>query len=88
MSPNGELWEKYNEGNSYLLVADVARGDGADNSVFHIIKLESMEVVAEYQGKITPDIFSRTITFPLKIPLLCPPITPLYFSQLVVLLLM
>ena len=33
------------------LVADVARGDGADYSVFHIIKLETMEIVAEYQGK-------------------------------------
>jgi hypothetical protein len=36
---------------TYLTVADVARGDGADYSVFHIIKLETMEVVGEYQGK-------------------------------------
>jgi hypothetical protein len=32
------IWEKYQEGASYVLVADVARGDGADYSVFHIIK--------------------------------------------------
>jgi len=55
------LWEKYNEGNTYLLVADVARGDGADNSVFHIIKLESMEVVAEYQGKPSLDMYSQIL---------------------------
>lgn len=55
------MWEKYNEGNTYLLVADVARGDGADNSVFHVIKLESMEVVAEYQGKPNLDMYSQML---------------------------
>ena len=45
------LWEQYNPEASYLLVADVARGDGADYSVFHIIKVETMEVVGEYRGK-------------------------------------
>ena len=55
------IWEKHNEGNTYLLVADVARGDGADNSVFHIIKLESMEVVAEYQGKPNLDMYSQML---------------------------
>ncbi len=45
------IWEKYDENFSYLMVADVARGDGSDSSTFHIIKLETMEVVAEYQGK-------------------------------------
>ena len=29
-----------------------------DYSVFHTIKLSTMEVVAEYQGKVTPDVFS------------------------------
>ena len=45
------LWEEFKPENSYILVADVARGDGKDFSVFNIIKLETMEVVAEYQGK-------------------------------------
>ena len=31
------IWEKYRDGAHYLLVADVARGDGADNSVFHVL---------------------------------------------------
>jgi hypothetical protein len=44
------LWEQYSPA-SYLMVADVARGDGADFSVFHIIKLETMEIIGEYRGK-------------------------------------
>ena len=55
------IWEKYQEGTSYLLVADVARGDGADSSVFHIIRTDTMESVAEYQGKPTLDHFSRIL---------------------------
>tara|TARA_R110002124_G_scaffold280953_1_gene454876 strand:- start:405 stop:1979 length:1575 start_codon:yes stop_codon:yes gene_type:complete len=45
------LWEQYDQDFTYLLVADVARGDGADFSVFHILKLETMEIIGEYQGK-------------------------------------
>ena len=52
------IWEERQPENSYLISADVARGDGADYSVCHVIKLETMEIVAEYQGK-TPDIFSE-----------------------------
>ena len=55
------IWEKYVEDASYLLVADVARGDGADNSVFHVIKLETMEVVAEYQGKPNLDMYANML---------------------------
>ena len=45
------LWEQYSPASSYLMVADVARGDGADFSVFHIVKLETMEITGEYRGK-------------------------------------
>lgn len=55
------IWDEYNQENSYLISADVARGDGKDYSVCHVIKLETMEIVAEYQGKVTPDIFSRVL---------------------------
>lgn len=58
---NYHIWEEYQPGASYLLVADVARGDGKDFSVFHIIKLETMEVVAEYQGKPNIDIFANML---------------------------
>jgi hypothetical protein len=52
------IWEKYNAEKPYLIVADVARGDGNDNSAFHIFQLETMEVVGEYVGKATPDDFA------------------------------
>ena len=55
------IWEKYIEGEQYLLVGDVARGDGTDSSVFHVLKLSTMEVVAEYQGKPTLDMFAKIL---------------------------
>jgi len=55
------IWEEYQPEASYLMVADVARGDGADYSVFHIIKLETMEIVAEYQGKPNLDMYSNIL---------------------------
>jgi hypothetical protein len=55
------IWENYDPEHTYLLAADVARGDGQDNSVFHIIDLDNMEIVGEYQGKVTPDIFSNLV---------------------------
>lgn len=53
------IWEQYNSEFNYLLTADVARGDGSDYSVFHILKLETMEIVAEYQGKPNLDTFAQ-----------------------------
>ena len=52
------IWKKYNPEKPHLIVADVARGDGKDNSAFHILELETMEVIAEYVGKPTPDDFA------------------------------
>ena len=52
------IWEEHRPEFSYLIVSDVARGDGKDYSAFHVIKLETMEQVAEYQGKVAPDIYS------------------------------
>jgi hypothetical protein len=55
------LWEQYDDAATYLVVADVARGDGADYSVFHVIKLETMEVIGEYQGKATLEQFASIL---------------------------
>jgi len=55
------IWEDAQDENSYLLCADVARGDGKDSSTFQVIKLETMEIVCEYKGKPTPDIFAEMI---------------------------
>jgi len=55
------IWEQYQNTNSYMIAADVARGDGQDYSSFHVFKLETMELVAEYHGKITVDFFSELL---------------------------
>lgn len=55
------IWEKYNSSKTYLLVADVARGDGADFSAFHVLDVENMNQVAEYKAKITTDIYSKLL---------------------------
>ena len=52
------IWETPVEGRDYLTVADIARGDGTDFSVAHVFDVQSMTQVAEYQGKITPDMFA------------------------------
>ena len=60
---NDELWLfKLPEGNkSYILSADVARGDGADFSAFHVICVDDSEQVAEYKGKITTSQYGNLI---------------------------
>jgi hypothetical protein len=55
------IWENYDPESTYLSVADVARGDGADFSVFHTIKLETMDIVAEYQGKPNLEQFASVL---------------------------
>lgn len=55
------IWEQAIPGENYLISADVARGDGADYSVFVLFKASTMEVVSEYRGKVTPDIFSKVL---------------------------
>jgi len=55
------LWEQYSPEATYLMTADVARGDGHDFSVFHIIKLETMEIIGEYRGKPNLEEFAATL---------------------------
>ena len=52
------IWEEFDPSCNYLMVADVARGDGADYSTFHMIKLETLQIVGEYQGKPTLDMYA------------------------------
>lgn len=52
------IWHEPDPQKQYLLVSDIARGDGSDYSVAHIFDTETMTQVAEYQGKITPDMFA------------------------------
>lgn len=55
------IWNEPEEGHQYLMSCDVSRGDGSDYSVFQIIDFTTMEQVAEYQGKVQPDMFSEII---------------------------
>ena len=55
------IWENYKPESSYIVTADVARGDGKDFSVFHVIDVTNMNQVAEYQGKPDMDLFSRML---------------------------
>jgi len=46
------IWEPADYSRNYMVVADVARGDGKDYSAFHIIDVENNVQVAEYKGQI------------------------------------
>jgi hypothetical protein len=45
------IWEQPDYQKDYVVVADVARGDGGDYSAFHVIDVESVTQVAEYKGQ-------------------------------------
>lgn len=51
------IWEYPIPGKTYIVAADVARGDGRDKSAAVVFELESMRQVAEYNGKLTPKEF-------------------------------
>jgi len=46
------IWQPADYSRNYLVVADVARGDGKDYSAFHVIDIETNTQVAEYRGQI------------------------------------
>ena len=46
------VWESPDYSRTYMVIADVARGDGKDYSAFHVIDIESNVQVAEYKGQI------------------------------------
>lgn len=55
--PDGNLWvweePDLLSGKNYMIVADVARGDGADYSAFHILDIDNVVQVAEYRGQLS-----------------------------------
>ena len=51
------IWEMADYTRSYMVVADVARGDGKDSSACHVIDIESNTQVAEYKGQLPPREF-------------------------------
>ena len=55
------VWEYPNYDRDYIVVADVARGDSADWSAFHVIDAQDIRQVAEYKGKIPPKDFGNML---------------------------
>jgi hypothetical protein len=51
------IWEPADYTQSYIVIADVARGDGKDFSAAHVIHVESNTQVAEYKGQLPPKEF-------------------------------
>ena len=69
------IWKYPLSEHSYIMTADVSRGDSKDFSTFHIIDVDEGECVAEYKGKIPPDRFAELLhKFGMKYngALLCP----------------
>lgn len=54
---NFHLWKMPEKGKSYIVGADVARGDGKDYSTIQVFDVETLEQVAEYRDKIGVDLF-------------------------------
>jgi hypothetical protein len=46
------VWEPADYSRDYMVLADVARGDGKDFSTFHVIDIELNTQVAEYKGQL------------------------------------
>ena len=55
------IWESPDYTKSYMVVADVARGDSTDYSAFHVFDIESCTQVAEYRGKISPKEYGNVL---------------------------
>lgn len=55
------VWESPDYQKSYMVVADVARGDSQDYSAFHIIDIENCVQVGEYKGKLSPKDFGNVL---------------------------
>jgi hypothetical protein len=55
------IWEYPQPGKSYIVSADVSRGDGEDYSAFHVIDVERSVQVAEYKGKVETKQFGNML---------------------------
>ena len=46
-----QIWKYPDLSRDYIVVADVARGDGNDFSTFHVLDVETVEQIAEFKGQ-------------------------------------
>jgi hypothetical protein len=51
------IWEPADYTREYMVIADVARGDGKDSSACHVIDIATNTQVAEYKGQLSPKEF-------------------------------
>ena len=56
------VWEAADYSRDYMIVADVARGDGKDYSGCHVIDVLTNTQVAEYKGQLPPKEFGYFLT--------------------------
>lgn len=55
------IWEYADPMKYYMVVADVARGDGGDYSTFHVIDIETVKQVAEFKSQIGTREFAKIL---------------------------
>jgi len=55
------IWEYVDYNKTYMVVADVARGDSSDYSTFHVLETSTMTQVAEYRGQINTKEFGNML---------------------------
>ena len=57
------IWEypSYNKQDTYIVCADVARGDGEDYSAFHVLNAKTLVQCAEYKGRISTKEFGNML---------------------------
>jgi len=55
------IWKYPDYNKSYIVCADVARGDGSDSSTFHVIDTIDCEQVAEYKSQIDTRTFGNML---------------------------
>ena len=55
------LWDYPDSLRTYMVVADVARGDGKDYSTFHVFDIESAKQVAEYRAQLPTKDFAQML---------------------------
>jgi len=53
------VWEPADYSRDYMVVADVARGDGKDFSAAHVMDIATNTQVAEYKGQLSPKEFGH-----------------------------
>ena len=55
------LWAYPESTKTYMVVADVARGDGKDYSTYHVVDIEDLSQVAEYKAQLPTKDFAHML---------------------------